>query len=217
MRAGGAAGPVRRVFLVDDDPDVRDALAFLLRTAGFTVDAYASAPAFLARPNPAAAGCLVADVRMPGLSGLQLLERLAAEGDRLPVVVITGHGDVGACRRAFRAGAVDFLTKPVDELALIEAVEAGLARLGPGIGRPGGEAGTAQEGLRRLTPREREVLDMVALGRSTKEIARALGLSPRTVETHRANLGAKLGTTSVAEMVRLALAPPPTGRSVGVP
>lgn len=209
MTGDTTGGPVRRVFLVDDDPDVREAIAFLLRTAGFTVDAYASASAFLARPDRTAAGCLVADVRMPGLSGLQLLERLAAEGDRLPVVVITGHGDVGACRRAFRAGAVDFLTKPVDEQALIEAVEAGLARLGAGAGQPGGgEGGAAQEGLRRLTPREREVLDRVALGRSTKEIARALGLSPRTVETHRANLGAKLGTTSVAEMVRLALAHP---------
>ena len=95
-----------------------------------------------------------------------------------------------------------------DELALIEAVEAGFARLGAGVGQPGGGGQAAREGLRRLTPREREVLDMVALGRSTKEIARALGLSPRTVETHRANLGAKLGTTSVAEMVRLALAHP---------
>lgn len=196
---------VRRVFLADDDEDVRDALALLLRTAGFAVETYPSALAFLARPDRTAVGCLVADVRMPGLSGLQLLERLAAEGDRLPVVVITGHGDVGACRRAFRNGAVDFLTKPVDEQALIEAVEAGLARLG--AGRPGGGEGeAAREKLRHLTPREREVLDMVCLGRTTKEIARALGLSPRTVETHRANLGAKLGTTSVAEMVRLALA-----------
>ena len=199
--------PVRCVFLADDDEDVRDALALLLRTAGFTVETYPSALAFLVRPNRTAAGCLVVDVRMPGLSGLQLLERLAAEGDRLPVVVITGHGDVGACRRAFRNGAVDFLTKPIDEQALIEAVEAGLARLG--IGQPsGGEGKAAQEKLRHLTPREREVLDMVSLGWTTKEIARALGLSPRTVETHRANLSAKLGTTSVAEMVRLALTDP---------
>lgn len=201
--------PLRRVFLADDDEDVRDALGLLLRTAGFTVETYPSALAFLVRPDQAAAGCLVADVRMPGLSGLQLLERLVAEGDRLPVVVITGHGDVAACRRAFRNGAVDFLTKPVDEQALIEAIEAGLARLG--IGQPGsGEGQAAQERLQQLTPREREVLDMVALGWPTKEIARALGLSPRTVETHRANMGAKLGTTSVAEMVRLALAHPGT-------
>lgn len=195
------------MFLADDDEDVRDALGLLLRTAGFAVETYPSALAFLARPDRTAAGCLVADVRMPGLSGLQLLERLAAEGDRMPVVVITGHGDVGACRRAFRNGAVDFLTKPIDEQALIEAVEAGLARLG--IGQRGGGEGegeAAQEKLRHLTPREREVLDMISLGRTTKEIARALGLSPRTVETHRANMGAKLGTTSVAEMVRLALA-----------
>lgn len=202
---GGVTKAVRRVFLADDDEDVRDALALLLSTAGFAVETYPSALAFLARPDQAAAGCLVADVRMPGLSGLQLLEHLAAEGGQLPVVVITGHGDVGACRRAFRNGAVDFLTKPIDEQALIEAVEAGLARLGAGW--PGGGAEEdARERLRHLTPREREVLDMVSLGRTTKEIALVLGLSPRTVETHRANLGAKLGTTSVAEMVRLALA-----------
>ena len=198
-------GPVRHVFLVDDDEDVRDALGLLLRMAGFTVEPYASALAFLARPDRAAPGCLVADVRMPGLSGLQLLEQLAAEGDRLPTVVITGHGYIGACRRAFRSGAVDFLTKPVDEQVLIEAVEAGLAR----IPAPPPASQAARERLPPITPREREVLDNVAAGLSTKEIARALGLSPRTVETHRANLGAKLGTTSVADMVRIALSLPP--------
>jgi FixJ family two-component response regulator len=199
--------PARHVFLVDDDEDVRDALGLLLRMAGFTVEAYASALAFLARPDRSTLGCLVADVRMPGLSGLQLLEQLAAEGDRLPTVVITGHGDIGACRRAFRSGAVDFLTKPVDEQVLIEAVEAGLARI-PARPLVGRDVREAQVKLLQVTPREREVLDMVAAGLSTKEIARTLGLSPRTVETHRANLGAKLGTTSVAEMVRIALSYP---------
>jgi FixJ family two-component response regulator len=199
--------PARHVFLVDDDEDVRDALGLLLRMAGFTVEAYASALAFLARPDRSTLGCLVADVRMPGLSGLQLLEQLAAEGDRLPTVVITGHGDIGACRRAFRSGAVDFLTKPVDEQVLIEAVEAGLARI-PARPLVGRDVREAQVKLSQVTPREREVLDMVAAGLSTKEIARALGISPRTVETHRANLGAKLGTTSVVEMVRIALSYP---------
>ena len=202
----------RRVFLVEDDRDVREALALLLRTCGFAVEAFPSALAFLERPHRETLGCIVADIRMPGLSGLQLVERLAAEGDRLPVVVVTGHGDVAACRRAFRAGAVDFLTKPVDEGALIEAVEAGLHRLDAGLARQE-EAGEARALLARLTPREREVLDMVAAGWTTKEIAGALEVSPRTVESHRAHLAEKLGTGSVAEMVRLVLADPGEGRA----
>jgi len=196
---------VHRVFLVEDDEDVREALGLLLRTCGFAVEAFPSALAFLERANQDALGCVVADVRMPGLSGLQLLERLAGEGERLPVVVVTGHGDVVACRRAFRNGAVDFLTKPVDEGALIEAVEAGLARLEAQLALEAG-TGEARALLALLSPREREVLDMVAAGWTTKEIAGALGISPRTIESHRAHLAEKLGTSSVAEMVRLVLA-----------
>ncbi|EIM29805.1 response regulator transcription factor [Microvirga lotononidis] len=194
----------RTVFLVDDDEDVRDALQMLLRTAGFAVEPFPSALAFLERRDHKAEGCIVADVRMPGVSGLQLLERLAAEGERMPVVVITGHGDVSACRRAFKGGAVDFLTKPVDEQVLIEAIEAGFMRL-DAQRREASEADEARALLARLTQRENEILDMVARGWMTKEIARAMGVSPRTVETHRANLAEKLGTTSVAEMVRLVL------------
>jgi FixJ family two-component response regulator len=194
----------RTVFLIDDDEDVRDALRLLLRTAGFTVEPFPNALAFLERRNRTAIGCIVADVRMPGLSGLQLLERLAAEGERMPMVVITGHGDVNACRRAFKNGAVDFLTKPIDEQVLIEAIEAGFAQL-EAQQRHAGEADEARALLARLTQRESEILDMVARGWMTKEIARAIGVSPRTVETHRANLAEKLGTTSVAEMVRLVL------------
>jgi FixJ family two-component response regulator len=201
--------PGRRVFLIDDDDDVRQALQMLLQTVGFAVEAFPSALAFLERRDREPLGCIVADVRMPGLSGLQLLERLAAEGERMPVVVITGHGDVNACRRAFKGGAVDFLTKPVDEQILLEAIEAGFARL-EAQRREGAEAAEARALLTRLTQREREVLDMVARGWATKEIARALDLSPRTVETHRANLAEKLGTTSVAEMVRLVLAGNPS-------
>jgi FixJ family two-component response regulator len=199
----------RTVFLIDDDEDVRDALRMLLQAAGFAVEAFPSALAFLERRDRTAEGCIVADVRMPGLSGLQLLERLAAEEDRMPVVVITGHGDVNACRRAFKGGAVDFLTKPVDEQVLIEAIEAGFTRLEVQR-REAGEVDEALVLLSRLTQRENEILDMVARGWMTKEIARAMGLSPRTVETHRANLAEKLGTTSVAEMVRLVLLARPT-------
>ncbi|WP_445503576.1 response regulator transcription factor [Microvirga sp. G4-2] len=202
----------RTVFLIDDDEDVRDALRLLLRTAGFAVEPFSNAVAFLERRDRAAIGCIVADVRMPGLSGLQLLERLAAEGERLPVVIITGHGDVNACRRAFKGGAVDFLTKPVDEQVLIEAIEAGFARL-EARRRQANEADEARTLLARLTQRESEILDMVTRGWMTKEIARAMGVSPRTVETHRANLAEKLGTTSIAEMVRLVLLARPTDMS----
>lgn len=195
----------RVVYLVDDDEDVRHALQMLLRTVGFEVKAYTSAVEFLDRLDRDRLGCIVADVRMAGLSGLQLLERLAAEGTRMPVVVITGHGDVNACRRAFKGGAVDFLTKPVDEGVLLEAIEIGFARL-DALQRESGAGREARVLLEGLTVREREVLDMVARGWSTKEIARALDVSPRTIETHRANLGEKLGTTSVAEMVRIVLA-----------
>lgn len=197
--------PPRTVFLIDDDEDVRLALRLLLKTMGFAVQAFPDAASFLERPDRRGLGCIVADVRMPGLSGLQLLERLAAEGGRMPVVVITGHGDVAACRRAFRSGAVDFLVKPVDEQVLLEAVEAGFARLEAGR-REIGEAEESRRLLEALTAREREILDMVSRGWATKEIAQALDVSPRTVDTHRANLAQKLGTTSVAEMVRIVLA-----------
>lgn len=195
----------RKVHLIDDDSDVRNALMLLLTSAGFDVTPWPDARAFLERRSSAAPGCIVTDVRMPGLSGLQLLEKLGAETAGWPVVVITGHGDVAACRRAFRGGAVDFLTKPVDEQVLLEAIEAGFTRLDErtAVSREFAEAAAL---LGRLTGREREILDMVARGWATKEIARALDVSPRTIETHRANLADKLGTSSVAEMVRIVLA-----------
>ncbi|MBX9758971.1 MAG: response regulator [Beijerinckiaceae bacterium] len=202
----------RTVFLIDDDEDVRQALSLLLRTAGFSVDAFASALAFLERHDRKTLGCIVLDVRMPGLSGLQLLERLAAEGERMPVIVVTGHGDVNACRRAFKSGAVDFLSKPVDEQVLLEAIETGFVRL-EARRRESDERAESQALYARLTQREREILDMVARGWATKEIARALDVSPRTIETHRANISEKLGTTSVAEMVRIVLANAPDGQS----
>lgn len=197
--------PPRTVFLIDDDEDVRLAIGLLMHTMGFAVQPFPNALAFLERPNRQSLGCIVADVRMPGMSGLQLLERLAAEGERMPVIVITGHGDVNACRRAFRSGAVDFLTKPVDEQVLLEAIETGFQRLDAEL-REAGEAAEAKALIAQLTQREREILDMIVLGWATKDIAKAYDLSPRTVETHRANLALKLGTTSVAEMVRIVLA-----------
>ena len=194
----------RIVYLIDDDVDVRDALTLLLRTMGFVARPFASAQDFLERPDPRPDGCIIADIRMPGTSGLQLLERMAAEAERMPTVIITGHGDVAACRRAFRAGAVDFLTKPIDEQVLLEAIEAGFAALNERSRTQAARAGR-EALLAKLTQREREILDLVAAGLSTKEIARALDVSPRTVETHRANIADKLGAGSVAEMVRIAL------------
>lgn len=194
----------RTVYLIDDDVDVRDALALLLRTMGFASKPFASVQAFLERPNARPDGCVVADIRMPGTSGLQLLERMAAEVERMPTVIITGHGDVAACRRAFKAGAVDFLTKPIDEQVLLEAIEAGFAALDERSRTQAVRAGR-EALLAKLTQREREILDLVADGLSTKEIARALDVSPRTIETHRANIAEKLGAGSVAEMVRIAL------------
>ncbi len=192
------------VHLVDDDAAVRGALALLLRTVGMMVEEHADPAAFLARLPGVPPGCLVLDLRMPVMSGLQLQERLLAQGCDWPVILLTGHGGLDACRRAFKAGAVDFLSKPVDEEALIEAVQAAFARLGTTRAR-GAARAEARALLARLTAREAEILRLVGLGHATKEIARALDLSPRTVETHRANIAAKLGTASVAEMARLVL------------
>lgn len=194
------------VFLIDDDADVREALALLLRTLGYAVQAFDGAAAFLQREPAGAQGCVVTDVRMAGLSGLQLLERLQADPQPLPVVVITGHGDVSVCRRAFRGGAVDFLTKPVDEQALLEAVQAGMARLEESEALQA-QRTQASAKLEQLSAREDEILRLIADGLSTKEIARRLELSPRTVEKHRAGIAFKLGTGSVAEMVRAVLSP----------
>lgn len=188
------------VHLIDDDAEVREALGLLLRTLGYAVQPHDSAVAFLAQWSTLPAGCIITDIRMPMLTGLKLQERLAEAGCPYPVVVITGHGDVEACRRAFQRGAVDFLTKPVDEQALIDAVNTALERLNqqPATGR-------ANPLLERLSQREREILAAIADGQTSKEIARHFGISPRTVDTHRAHLAEKLGTNSVAEMVRLYL------------
>jgi FixJ family two-component response regulator len=188
------------VYLVDDDEGVRSALSLLLGTYGIRIETFGDPTAFLARAPKLKPGVLMLDLRMPAITGLQLHEKLRAIGCDWPTIICTGHGDVHACRRAFKAGVVDFLTKPIDEQVLIEALQQASGALDART-----EKAEAAQLVAQLTDREREVLDMVGRGWSTKEIAETLQLSPRTVDTHRANIAQKLGTTSVAEFARLSL------------
>lgn len=192
----------RPVYLVDDDEAVRRALGLLLSTVGIKATGFADPQSFLAQVPKLKPGCLILDIRMPVISGLKLQERLKGLGIDWPTIVISGHGDIDACRRAFRNGAVDFLSKPVDEQDLIDAIQKGQEALERKLSHRAERAET-QALLAALTPREREVLDRIAEGFTTRQIAEGLGLSPRTVESHRAAIGAKLGTTSQADMTRL--------------
>ena len=193
------------VYVVEDDASVRDSLALMLGLAGYSTAAYADAEAFLAAWRADWAGCVVTDLRLPGMSGLDLQAALRERGSELPVIVITGHGDVPSARAAFRAAAVDFLEKPFDDAQLRAAIDTAFAREGS---RLGGEAARRADlaRLERLTPREREVLEHAARGLHAKEIAAALDISPRTVEVHKARIMEKLGVRNIAELVRFALA-----------
>ena len=190
------------VYLVDDDDAVREALSLLLRTVGLQVRGFASPEGLLASVGGLAPGCLVLDIRMPTMSGLKLQTTLIDRGINWPTVVISGHGDIEACRRAFRNGAIDFLGKPVDEQDLIDAIQKGHDALEQQQ-RQTAEASEAHDLISRLTQREAEVLEMVAKGLTTRQISDALGLSARTVDSHRAAIAAKTGTASTAEQTRL--------------
>jgi FixJ family two-component response regulator len=190
------------IYLVDDDDAVREALQVLIGTVGLEVRAFDSPQAFNASFDPQVIGCVVMDVRMPGTSGLELQEHLKIRGVDLPIIIITGHGDVNLARRAFLGGAVELLTKPVDEQTLLESLQRAIrehirTRERQGVTRE------ARARLERLSPREREVLSRIVEGDSNKQIARLLGLSARTVETHRAHLFEKLQVQSLAELIRL--------------
>lgn len=190
------------VYLVDDDDAVREALTLLLRTVGLQVRGFSSPDGLLASIGTLVPGCLVLDIRMPMMSGLKLQTVLADRGIDWPTVVVSGHGDIEACRRAFRNGAIDFLGKPVDEQDLIDAIQKGHDLLEKRR-RLTLEAKEARDLISRLTQREAEVLEMVAKGLTTRQISDALGLSSRTVDSHRAAIAAKIGTASTAEQTRL--------------
>ena len=200
MRAGGLT-----VYLVDDDAAVRDSLALMLGLAGYATAAFADAESLLAAWAPQWKGCIVTDLRLPGASGIELQAELARRGSRLPVVVITAHGDVPSARAAFRAEAVDFLEKPFGDGQLREAIERAFAIEEKRLQQDDTRRADAAK-LERLTPREREVLTHAAQGLHAKEIGAALGISARTVEVHKTRIMEKLGVRNIAELVRFALA-----------
>ena len=188
------------VYIVDDDAAVRDSLSLMLGLGGYTTALFADAEALLAAWREDWAGCVVADLRLPGKSGLELQAELRARGAALPVIIMTAHGDVPSARTAFQAHAIDFLEKPFDHAQLRAAIDTAFSREGSRLERDGDAAKLAA-----LTAREREVLEHAAKGLHAKEIAAALGISPRTVEVHKSRLMEKLGARNLAELVRLAL------------
>ncbi|MBK1706675.1 response regulator transcription factor [Halochromatium glycolicum] len=193
-----------QVFIVDDDDEVRDAISLLMDSVGLPVRAYESAQAFLDDFDPQRPGCLILDVRMRGMSGLELQARLANEPLYPPIVIITGHGDVPMAVRAVQAGAVDFLEKPFNDQALLDAVHRALGVDGRRRGHAMRVAEVNQR-LDRLTPREREILDQIVAGKRNKVIAADLQISQSTVEAHRAKVMDKLGARSLSELMRLML------------
>ncbi|HYF19306.1 MAG TPA: response regulator [Ramlibacter sp.] len=187
--------------LVDDDQAVRDALSLLIGTVGLRVQAWADPQLFLQQVDREAIGAIVLDVRMPGLGGLAVLERLQAAGADQPVVMLTGHGTVEMCRRAFKGGAAEFLEKPVDDDLLLDTLQHAVRQhVRSRDRRQAGRA--ARERHAQLSAREREVLALIVEGLTNKEIGKALGLSPRTVEAHRAHLFEKLEAPSLAQLIR---------------
>jgi FixJ family two-component response regulator len=205
MNLPPSPAPHETVFIVDDDEDVRDALAMLMRAAGLRPATYASARDFLQRFNPREAGCLVLDIRMPGMSGIELQAELHKRRIRLPIVFLTGHGDVPLAVKAMKAGATDFIQKPLDErrlvMAVMNALKAGAAQAWrPDAAMPEGPDGA--DPLAVLSAREAEVLEQMIAGRQSRDIAATLCISLKTVEFHRANIRKKLGATNLADLFR---------------
>jgi len=197
-------GDNQTVFVVDDDEAVRDSLGALLESVGFEVESFGSGADFLDRLDPKRGGCIVLDVRMPGLSGLEIQEKLTEKRITLPVIIITGHGDVPIAVQAIKAGAMDFIEKPFGDDIILESVGRALER-GRRNKRDASSAVEIEARMARLTPRERDVLEQLVIGNPNKIIAHKLGISPRTVEIHRARVIEKMEARSLSHLVRLAL------------
>lgn len=195
----------KQVYVVDDDEAIRRSLSFMLRTSGHKVEQFTCGEDFLKVAAKLAPGCVLLDIRMPGLDGLEVQQAMAGEGVALPVVIMTGHGDVNLAVRAMKAGAIDFIEKPFEKATLMSALDQGFARLGEEDVRKL-RAQEAATRLEVLTPRERDVLKGLVEGLPNKTIAYDLGISPRTVEIHRANLMTKLNVKSLSEALRIAFA-----------
>jgi two-component system, LuxR family, response regulator FixJ len=193
-----------KVYVIDDDEAMRDSLDFLLAAADFQVSLFETALDFLAALPTLDFGCVVSDVRMPDIDGIELLKRLKAGGSLFPVVIMTGHGDVPLAVEAMKLGAMDFLEKPFEDDRLIGMIEAALRRAEPGVKN---EAATLeiQSRIASLSPRERQVMDGLIAGLSNKLIAREYDISPRTIEVYRANVMTKMQAASLSELVRLAM------------
>jgi two-component system response regulator FixJ len=192
------------VLIVDDDPDVRESLWALLDAAGHSVRSYGSAKALLA-DDVSSGACLIADIRMPEMDGLELQQEIVRRGLVLPVIIVTGHGDVPLAVRAMKAGAIDFIEKPFSAATILESVARAIALSSRARSRSA-EAKSAQEALALLTPRERDVFDQIVAGRPNKIAAFELQISPRTVEIHRAHIMDKMRVRSLSDLVRISLA-----------
>jgi two-component system, LuxR family, response regulator FixJ len=196
---------LRLVHLVDDDDAIRRSVGFMLKTSGFQVRTYESGLELLKAANGLEPGCILLDIRMPGMSGLEVQAALSATGVILPVIIMTGHGDVSLAVQAMKAGAVDFIEKPFEKSVLLSAIDHGIERLQKSTENRE-RSDKAAVRLQALTRRERQVLDGLAKGLPNKTIAYDLKISPRTVEIHRANLMSKLGVRSLSEALRIAFA-----------
>jgi two-component system response regulator FixJ len=192
------------VYVIDDDEAVRQSLEFLLRTSGFTVRSFESAKAFLEITPQPRSGCIITDVRMPGISGIDLLRRVKELGVDIPVIMITGHGDISLAVEAMKIGATDFLEKPFDDDQLLAALRSTLSR-DAGKAERKAEVAEIHDKLATLSNRERQVLEGLVAGSANKNIAFDLGISPRTVEIYRANLMTKMAANSLSDLVRMAM------------
>jgi two-component system response regulator FixJ len=199
------------VFVVDDDRAVRESLALLVQSVGLEVETFAGAGEFLDAYRPDRCGCLITDIRMPGMSGLELQERLTADGYHIPVIVLTGFGDVPAAVRALKGGAVDFVEKPFNPQALLDLVQQAIVRDTELREQAAREADVAER-MALLTPREREVMGLVVAGKANKVVAIDLSISERTVELHRGRIMKKMRARSLAELMRIVL---PPGHNMG--